>query len=46
MCSVDTGEALGLLHALTWVRELHLERVVFVLDSKRVVDYFNKGGTI
>ncbi|GAU39132.1 hypothetical protein TSUD_23110 [Trifolium subterraneum] len=38
---VDTGEALGLLSALKWVKDLHLNNVVFELDSKRVVDKFN-----
>ncbi|GAU38731.1 hypothetical protein TSUD_208420 [Trifolium subterraneum] len=38
---VDTGEALGLLSALKWVKDLHLNSVVFELDSKRVVDKFN-----
>ncbi|GAU17355.1 hypothetical protein TSUD_232310 [Trifolium subterraneum] len=38
---VDTGEALGLLSALKWVKDLHLNSVLFELDSKRVVDKFN-----
>jgi ribonuclease HI len=37
---VDTGEALGLLSAMKWMRDLHLNNVVFELDSKRVVDSF------
>jgi ribonuclease HI len=44
LCNVSLGEALGLFHAINWVRELQLERVDFALDSKIVVDYFNKGG--
>jgi hypothetical protein len=45
-CNVDTSEALdSFMLYLIWVRELHLERVDFALDSKRVVDYFNKGGS-
>jgi ribonuclease HI len=37
---VDIGEALGLLTAMKWMRDLHLNNVVFELDSKRVVDNF------
>ncbi|CAJ2637916.1 unnamed protein product [Trifolium pratense] len=44
ICNVDIGEALGLLHAIKWVSELQLDAVDFALDSKLVVDYFNKGG--
>jgi hypothetical protein len=33
----------GLLHAINWVHALQLEGVDFVLDSKKVVDYFHKG---
>jgi ribonuclease HI len=43
LCSVDVGEALGLYHAIGWVHELQLENVDFEVDSKSVVDYFNKG---
>jgi ribonuclease HI len=41
---VDFGEALGLFHAIKWVNELQLDGVDFTLDSKLVVDDFNKGG--
>jgi hypothetical protein len=34
VCVVHTGEALGLLSALTWVHELNLGPVDFELDSK------------
>ncbi|CAJ2674072.1 unnamed protein product [Trifolium pratense] len=44
ICNVDIGEALGLLHAIKWVSELQLDAVDFALDSKLLVDYFNKGG--
>ncbi|XP_039691241.1 uncharacterized protein [Medicago truncatula] len=44
VCSSDVGEALGLYHAIQWVRELQLSNVDFELDAKKVVDYFNKGG--
>jgi hypothetical protein len=37
---VDTREALGLLSAMKWMRDLHLNNVVFELDSKRMVDSF------
>jgi len=43
VCSVDVGEALGLHHAIRWICELQLTNVDFEVDSKRVVDYFNKG---
>jgi hypothetical protein len=42
ICTIDVGEAPGLLHAITWVHELQLEEIDFALDSK-VVDYFYKG---
>jgi len=43
---VDLGEALGLLSAMYWVRDLQLGIVDFELDSKTVVDslYDNKSG--
>ena len=44
VCSSDVGEALGLYHAIQWVRELQLSSVDFELDAKKVLDYFNKGG--
>jgi ribonuclease HI len=37
---VDTEEALGLLSAMKWMRGLHLNNVVFELDSNRMVDNF------
>ncbi|CAJ2657411.1 unnamed protein product [Trifolium pratense] len=42
-CEVDLEEALGLLHTINWVHELQLEGVDFVLESKKVVNYFHKG---
>jgi len=38
---VDIGEALGLLAAMEWVRELEFKKVIFCLDSKGVVDSLN-----
>jgi ribonuclease HI len=38
---VDTGEAVGLLHALKWVQELQLKNVDFEFDSKNVVAKFH-----
>lgn len=35
---VDIGEALGLLTALQWLRDLQLQNVDFEVDSKSVVD--------
>jgi len=43
VCSSEVGEALGLSHAIRWVRELQLTNVDFELDAKKVVDYFNEG---
>ena len=43
LCSLDVGEALGLSHAIWWIRELQFDNVDFEVDSKRVADYFNKG---
>ncbi|AET04041.1 hypothetical protein MTR_8g079540 [Medicago truncatula] len=34
---VDTGEALGLLAALEWARELEFKKIIFCLNSKGVV---------
>ncbi|MCH93703.1 cytochrome P450, partial [Trifolium medium] len=42
LLDVDVGESMGLLSAVTWVKELHLNSVVFELDSKHVVDSFNR----
>jgi len=39
--SVDMGEALGLLAAMEWVRELEFKKVIFCLNSKGVVDSLN-----
>jgi ribonuclease HI len=46
MVEVDMGEALGLLSALQWVRDLQLLNMDFETDSKTVVDsiYGNKQG--
>ncbi|AES74135.1 hypothetical protein MTR_3g116210 [Medicago truncatula] len=43
VCSLDVGEALSLHHDIQWVRELQLSNVDFEFDTKKVVDYFNKG---
>ena len=40
LIDVDLGEALGLLSAMYWVRDLQLGIVDFELDSKTVVDSF------
>jgi len=46
LLDVDLGEALGLLSAMYWVRDLQLGIVDFELDSKTVVDslYDSKSG--
>ena len=46
LLDVDLGEALGLLSAMYWVRDLQLGIVYFELDSKIVVDslYGSKSG--
>jgi ribonuclease HI len=31
----------GLLKAVNWIRDLHLNNVIFELDSKNVVNNFN-----
>jgi len=41
LLDVDLGEALGLLSAMHWVRDLQLGIVDFELDSKTVVDSLN-----
>jgi len=43
LCPVDIGEALRLYHAIRWINKLQLTNVDFEVDSKTVVDYFNKG---
>ena len=43
VCSSDVGEAMGLYHAIQWIRELQLSNVDFEMDANKVVDYFNKG---
>ena len=35
---------LGLYHAIRWIDDLQLINVDLEVDSKKVVDYFNKGG--
>jgi ribonuclease HI len=35
---VNIGEAIGLLKAMNWVRDLHLWNMDFEVDSKTVVD--------
>ncbi|XVE53306.1 hypothetical protein DITRI_Ditri02bG0193500 [Diplodiscus trichospermus] len=32
------GEALGLLEAITWIRELEYNQVIFELDAKTIVE--------
>jgi hypothetical protein len=41
-CSVPLGEALGLLHALQWLRDLRKDNIDFVLDSKIVTEAFHR----
>lgn len=41
LCLVKAGEALGLYTVLTWMVDLQLDDMDFVLNSKNVVDYFN-----
>jgi len=43
ICSTKIGKAVGLLHAINWEHDLQLNNVDFELDTKIVVDYFNKG---
>jgi len=38
---VDEGEDLGILFAIRWLKDLHINNVIFELDSKRVVDSFH-----
>lgn len=42
LCSIDVGEVLGLYPAIQWKHDLRLPNVDFEVDSKRVVDYFNR----
>jgi len=46
MLEVDVGEALGLLKAMEWVKDLQLWNMDFEVDSKAVVDniYGKYGG--
>jgi ribonuclease HI len=41
-CSVPLGEALGLLHALRWLRDLRKDNIDFVSDSKIVIEAFHR----
>jgi ribonuclease HI len=41
-CSVPLGEALGLLHALQWLRDLRKDNIDFVSDSKIVTEAFHR----
>jgi hypothetical protein len=43
MMTFAIGEALGLLAAIDWVKELVFESVILCLDSKGVVESFNSG---
>lgn len=38
---VDECEALGLLLAIRWLKELNINNVIFELDSKKVVDSYH-----
>lgn len=40
--SVKEGDAYGLLQAIKWVAKLGFNDVIFELDAKVVVDFFNK----
>ncbi|KAL8473654.1 hypothetical protein ACS0TY_030483 [Phlomoides rotata] len=35
---VDEGEAMGLLEAFSWIKQLGFERVIFLIDAKLVFD--------
>lgn len=37
----EKGEAIGLHEALSWIKELGLERVIIEMDAKMVVDAMN-----
>jgi NADPH-dependent 7-cyano-7-deazaguanine reductase QueF-like protein len=41
-CSVPLGEAMWLLYALQWLRDMGLDQVDFALDSKIVTEAFHK----
>lgn len=41
LLDVPEGEAIGLLYAIRWAKELNLNNITFELDSKRVVDSFH-----
>jgi hypothetical protein len=41
ICNVDVSESVW--SVTWWVHDLQLEGVDFVLDSKKVIDYFHKG---
>jgi len=43
LCVVEMDEAMRLYIALGWVADLQLDYVDFVLDSKKVIDYFKTG---
>jgi hypothetical protein len=43
VCSSDIGEALGLSHAIHWVRDLQLTNEDFELNAKKVADHYNRG---
>jgi hypothetical protein len=42
LCVVEVGEAIGLHTMIWWVANLQLDSADFVLDSKKVVDYFHQ----
>lgn len=42
LCSIEIGEALGLLHVVNQIHDLQLTNVDFELDANKVVGYFYK----
>jgi ribonuclease HI len=40
-CSVSLGEAMGLFHAIQWLRDMNLDHIDFASDSKIVTDAFH-----
>jgi len=42
VCNVDLVEGLGLPRAINWIYDLHFDYVDFALDSKTMVNAFNK----
>jgi hypothetical protein len=46
LCAVPLGEALGLLYAIQWLRDMALDHVDLALDSKIVTDAFLKNCSV